>query len=212
MKTLLLRTVCALLLLAAPYAAAQAAKTSTTYVLVDLGSYFSNDGISWDHDPLDGDLDFNRTSFPAEQLPQAGEAASLCDVYFVFPPTDDGRDNNIVCYNQVVKFPRTHCVALHMLATSVSGTRRATFTVTYSDGSSSVLSQRIPDMKGAPGFGRYVGVETDHKHSSEGDEAPGGRLYVLSFKVDPAREIASLTLPEEPAVRVFGITLQSAER
>jgi hypothetical protein len=190
---------------------ARAAQTSTTYTLVNLDDYFNNDGISWDHDPIDGDLDFGWMSLPAEQLARAGQAARLRGVYFVFPPTEDGRDNNIVCYNQVVKVPATRCVALHMLVTSISGTRRAAFNITYVDGSSSTVSQRIPDMKGAPGFGGYVGVETDHKHSSEGDVTPGGRLYVFSFKTDPAREVVSVTLPEEPAIRVFAITLQSAE-
>lgn len=212
MNLILRRTLFALLLAAVSIAAAQVgARGASYYVAVDLSGQFNNDGISWDPDPLDGDLDFSRVSLPGEQVPASGKVVALRDVYFVFPPTEDGRDNNILCYNQLVSFPKRRCAALHMLVTSVSGTRTATFAVTYADGSSSTLSQRIPDMTGAPGFGKYVAVETDHRHTSEGDVTPGVRLYVFSFNLDPSKELVSLTLPEMPAVRIFAITLQPAE-
>ncbi|MEW6226892.1 MAG: hypothetical protein AB1700_02205 [Bacillota bacterium] len=213
MNRIVRRTLFALLFVAASIAAAQVGATGAShYVAVDLSEQFNNDGISWDSDPLDGDLDFNRVSLPAEQVPVSGKVVALRDAYFVFPPTEDGRNNNVLCYNQLINLPRRRCAALHVLVTSVSGTRKATFTVTYADGSSSILSQRIPDMTGAPGFGKYVAVETDHRHTSEGDVTPGVRLYVFSFNLDPSKELVSLTLPEMPAVRIFAITLQPAEQ
>ncbi len=177
---------------------------------VDLSAYFNNDGISWDSDPLDGDLDFGRRSLPAEQLPAPGEIATLAGVPFAFPSAEDGKDNNVLCFNQVIELPAGRYGTLAILVTSVSGTRKVAFTVTYADGSTASLSQRIPDMGGAPGFAKYVAVETDHRHSSEGDETPGARLYAFSFGLDPNKEVASLALPEMAAVRLFAITLLRA--
>jgi len=50
---------------------------------LELSAYFNNDGISYEDDPLDGDLNFAWQSLPAEQLPESGEVVHFQNIWFL---------------------------------------------------------------------------------------------------------------------------------
>jgi len=191
--------------------AAGCAEVDSAYAAVNLNEYLNNDGISWEDDPLDGDLTFTGMTIPAESMPLSGEVFTVGDTPFILPPYEDGALNNVLCYSQDIAVPEGNYQMLWILATSVSATRKLDITLVYSDGSEQVVSQRVADMKGAPGFAKFKAVEADHRHTSEGSVGPGMAIYAFGLPIDGARRLVSIQLPELPTVRLFAITLQIAE-
>ena len=97
-----------------------------------------------------------------------------------------------------------------MLAIAVNGSQTAqTFTVTYTDNSTSTFTQSLSDWSVPQNFaGESKAVAMGYRDNSNGTESTGSYyLYSYSFALNNAKTIRSLTLPGNPNVNVLAVTL-----
>jgi len=85
------------------------------FVLLDLRSYFNNDGISYDPLKCDGDFDGKGATYPAEDLPPSNSLIMVDDIPFYFPSKENGFMNNMVLSSQIINFDPAFIKAMHVL-------------------------------------------------------------------------------------------------
>ena len=112
---------------------------------------------------------------------------------------------------QIVPLPQGKFSALRMLGTGVNGNQAAqTFTVTYTDGATTTITQSLSDWKTPQ---NYSGESRALKMAYVDDTFNGGRiprpiyLYGYSFAIDKKRTVASVTMPNNVNVEVLAMTL-----
>jgi hypothetical protein len=109
-----------------------------------------------------------------------------------------------------IPVPAGQYTTLGMLATGVNGNQASqTFTVHYSDGSSSTVLQSLSDWFTPQGYtGESVAVTMAYR-----DTAGGGKddrtfnLYGYSFNLNSTKTATSITLPDNGDVAVLALTL-----
>lgn len=101
-----------------------------------------------------------------------------------------------------------------LLGTATDGAQTAqAFTVTYTDGTTTVITQSLSDWTLGPQG--YAGESTALTMSYH-DTATGGQnptttyLYGYSFAINAAKTVASLTLPNNPNVVILAVNLVSS--
>lgn len=114
---------------------------------------------------------------------------------------------------KTVPLPAGKFASIRVLATGLEGNQtRQTFTITYTDGTSSTATQSLSDWSGSASFhGESEGVEVPYRLGGDGSiDGNPFHLWAYSFKADPAKEVKSIALPGNRNVLVFGITLVPA--
>ncbi|MGE5481714.1 MAG: hypothetical protein ACM3VX_02245 [Bacteroidota bacterium] len=184
---------------------------------LDLHDLFTNDGVSWDTDPFDGDLvDFPAT-LPAEELPAAGTYWSTTVdgvlVRFKTPDWTDGVMNNVECNGQQVNLPGGSYRAAFVWGALVGGDARGseTFTLVYDDSATEApVTVTVPGWWSAGST--PVGLVTTHSHVQLPEIDPqSGRsatIAAVRIPVDPTRRLVAVRLPQNQSYHVFAVTLQ----
>jgi hypothetical protein len=111
--------------------------------------------------------------------------------------------------SKTIALPQGSYLSVNLLATAVGGDQPAqTFTVNYSDGTTSVFTQGMSDWF-TPGYaGETVVATMASRISPSGAVSPGPcYLYGYSFAVNSAKTVVSITLPSNRNVIVFAIDL-----
>ncbi len=171
---------------------------------------YDKDGIATAASPGDGNFDGGGWSFPAEELPPAG-AALLAGEVFAFPSGADGADNMIEADGQTLTLPPLKASKLHVLASAHNGSVDATATVTYADGTTASVPLRFGDWAGGPAFDEQVAVTTPYRYKAgAGRDSPPVSIFASAEGLDPNRTVASITLPAQPHLKLFGLTLEQA--
>lgn len=177
-------------------------------VPVDLSSVYNVNGMYKKGSKFEpgASADAGGYSFAAETL---GREQVGGDVTFRLGPAD------VVdaVSSKTIPLPAGKYNSLHVLATAIEGNQtRQTFTITYTDGTTSTATQSLSDWSGSAGFrGETDAVEVPYRLT--GDGAVDGNpfhLWAYDFKADPAKEVKSLSLPSNRNVIVFGVTLVPA--
>jgi hypothetical protein len=113
-----------------------------------------------------------------------------------------------------IPLPPGQYSTLNLLATAVNGDQAAqTFSVTYTDGSTTTLTQGLSDWCDAsPDFGEAVVVAMAYRDTSSGsrDSSCAPNLYGYSFAINGAKNVASLTLPSNLNVIVLAVAMAGA--
>lgn len=174
---------------------------------VDISSAFNQDGISTAANPGDGNLDNVGWSLAAEVMPPSGKVTKLAGVDFQMPDYTDGKLNNIEARGQELKVPTGQYHALYMLALAHNGGQRSKLTINYADGSTQVVDLMVSDWCGGPDYGEGVAIEMPYRYDRKGKSAPACRLFRLWWNLDPAKTLTSITLPDNPNIHVFAISL-----
>lgn len=190
--------------------------TKPVVTKVNLGLEYNQDGISHDSDRADGDMDLNGHTVSAEQLPD--EIVSE-DISFAMGPKQDGQKNVVMAAGQTIPLnsgsnPNN---ALYILGTSVNGPQSGDFSVQYDDGISSTAKtlqfNEWTAMIGGFGLTRItdkIGYAVSHRHNPWGDDAYRETyLYVYKITLDPAKTASSITLPDNPNMKIFAMSLAS---
>jgi alpha-mannosidase len=115
--------------------------------------------------------------------------------------------------DKTVTLPAGKYASIRVLATALEGNQtRQTFTITYTDGTSTTVSQSLSDWSGSSDFrGESEGVEVPYRLGGDGSiDGNPFHLWAYNFKTDPAKEVKSISLPGNRNVLVFGITLVTA--
>ena len=121
--------------------------------------------------------------------------------------------NNVVTANgQTIALPTTNAATLRLLATAVNGNQSdQSFVVTYTDGTQTTFTQSLSDWYTPQSYaGESVAATTNYR-----DTAGGGRdtrtfrVHAYTLRLDPSKQVRSLTLPNNSNVEVLAINLQS---
>lgn len=214
---------------------AEVTERGATQVLpVSLAPFFNVDGISFDTNRADGDLDGEGHSFPGELLPPyvfrpgAGSPAISPTLYpsglwvrpiaaqkdtervfFRFPDKREGEKNGVACQGQRIAVPTAPRRAVHLLATATAGGTSGTVTFLYADGSRTEAVVSMSSWTEGPRHGEPIAFTCRHRHRPDGDE-PGVRVHLYQYTLapDPKKPLAAILLPQNPAMKVFAITLE----
>jgi hypothetical protein len=185
--------------------------TSDGWCAAKLDAFLNHDGISTHAHPGDGTFDGSGWSYAAEVMPAPGPVTML-GTPFEFPDSADGANNSIAASGQTVLLPEGRFDGARMIGASHHGAADpAVATLNYSDGSTDTVSIAFSDWAQPPGAGQQIAWTADHRHyRSTGDVGPTVFLFGRSLAVDPSRTLESITLPNNPRLNVFAVSLHAA--
>ena len=115
-----------------------------------------------------------------------------------------------VVTGKTIALPAGKFTDLKVLAVGVEGEQEMqTFSVSYSDGSSSSFTQSLSDWAGPRNFpGESVAFSLPYRLSSDGSRDTGAFYgYAYSFPLDSNKVVRSISLPGNRDVLVFALTL-----
>jgi len=173
---------------------------------VSLASVFSGTGIFADAKaPGTGGVDGEGSAYSAAFL---SGTKTYKDVSFQLGPA--GSPDFVSCTGQVVPVNAGPAASLWLMATAVEGNQIGqTILVTYTDGTTDSLSQNFSDWfqpRSFPGEGRAVRMP--YRLLADGSKDPRTfYVYGYGFALSPAKTVKSVTLPNNPLVKLFAMTL-----
>jgi len=169
---------------------------------------FNLDGISTDANRTDGNFD-NGYTYPAELLPST---IVRDGVTFQLGPTNNGANNTLVCQGQTISFDGTNYDHVSLLAAAASGNTSGTFALAPGG---EPVSLAVPYFTGFFGqwnppslpLGQEIGWVCAHRHNGSGANDAYRFCYLFKYDLALPPNASSLTLPDEPNLRIFAITL-----
>ena len=114
---------------------------------------------------------------------------------------------------KIVALPARKFASLKILAVGVNGDQELqTFTVTYTDGTSSSFSQSLSDWASAPRFkGESIGATMGYRLVGDGGkDSRSFYAFAYTFALDKNKQVRSLSLPSNRDVIVFAATMVPA--
>ncbi|WP_460626358.1 RICIN domain-containing protein [Intrasporangium mesophilum] len=188
--------------------------TKTTLAHPSLASAFSNVAITAQANPTPGNIDGGGSSFIAERLaaqgvtPGAKVSANGFD--FTWPSSQPGTKDNVASAGETIQLSGQGN-ALALLGTGTSGSAGGAATVHYTDGSSTTATIGFPNWccLATDTYGAKIAVTTMGKNTPTGPAYPtvAYRIYTKTVRIDPAKQVAAVTLPANSAAHVFAMTV-----
>ena len=185
------------------------------FELLDLSTYFNQDGISSDEDRTDGDFAGTGRTYPAEDLPSSNSILRCDNVLFRFPDKRDGAKNNIALEGQRIPVPMHPYESLHLLGVSAGTSLEDTVRFFFADGVSEEAflglssSRRGHDLK----YGERVAIQctgfhypSRHVYTDKLDLIYG--IWMQTVPVRSYKPLLTIQLPDNPGMHVFALTLQ----
>jgi len=180
--------------------------TTGTGTQVNLSSDFNVSGIYTDGSKYStGGLDGMGYSYSANLL---GTTRVYNNVLFDFGPANEL--DVVGCSGQTLALPAVKAAGLMLLATGVEGDQTAqTFTVTYTDGTSSKFVQSLSDWFTPQKYaGESEGVAMAYRDFDNGTKDNRTfNLYSYRFALTATKVVQSITLPNNAHVVVLAATL-----
>ncbi|MGP5714529.1 GH92 family glycosyl hydrolase [Brachybacterium tyrofermentans] len=178
--------------------------------IVPLEDALTLDGVATLEDPSAGDFDGKGWAFAGDELPAPGEVP-VDDVVMRIPSTE-GTDPNLAVGPFTVEVGKL-TQRLTLLATARNGdTSDVPLTLTYADGSAEETTVSVGDWAGgSPSFDNRPGLHQEYRiENGVGRVGPETDLWLLDVPTDPTRELASITVGDEPDLAVMAVTAQHA--
>lgn len=176
-------------------------------VSVNLASFFNVTGFVADGTQFSASAGFDEggASFPAKSL---SSTVVSHDVNFKLGPA--GAPDAIASNGNTIPLPGSAHGSLWLLASTINGGHRdLTVAVTYTDGTVQKFAQNFSDWYLPSGFpGESRAAHTDYRAMADGGKDPRTfYVYSYGYPLDAKKTVKSVTLPTEPSVRVFAISL-----
>jgi hypothetical protein len=171
----------------------------------NLSGAFNREGIVTDGTTFSGGLDGGGSSYSSNLL---GTTLTFNGASFTFGTAN--QNNAVSAGGQTITLPSGNFSTLRMLATGVDGNQASqTFTVTFSDGTSTSFTQSISDWFTPQSFaGESIASSMAHRDNGDGStDARTFDLYGYSFTLNNTKTVSSITLPNNGNVEVLAITL-----
>ena len=173
-----------------------------------MSSQFNQVGLTDDDHTNLGNLDGLGYSYSIDAL--GGSAVAWAGTTFNLGSA--GQNNVVSANNQTVVLPGGTYTALQLLAASVFGPQSGTFTVHYSDGTSSTFTQSFSDWAvNSSEPGESVVESMSYRNSNQ--DGGNGRdmrslfVYGYSFALDPTKTVLSVTLPNNSDIKILAMSL-----
>ena len=173
-----------------------------------LSSFFNSAAIYTDGTTFSGGADGGGRAYSARLL---GSTLSWNGCVFTLGPAN--ANDVIRCANQTITLPSGNFSSLQLLATAVDGAQSGRqFTVTYTDGSTSVFTQSLSDWTSPQNFpGETVVAATAYRNTGSGtaDTVTRAFIYGYSFSLNNNKTVRSINVPNDSDVLVFAMTLDN---
>jgi beta-glucosidase len=189
------------------------ADAATTVPYATTAAAYNNHGISADSDPGTGDIDPGGYSFSATQLAAVGytpgATVTAGGLDYSWPDTQPGEPDNVAAAGQVIHVQRQGS-RLGLLGTGIGSAHSGTVTVTYTDGTTADLAVFFPDWYSNAASGNsQLAVTTANWNRPPGDTLGNHAvsLYTTGGALDPARTVATVTLPKDSGFHVFALSV-----
>jgi len=186
----------------------------TVYVQVAAeGSFaaaYNATGISSDTDTSQADFDRSSNSYSRQALAaaglNAGDQVEVSGTTFTWPDSPPARPDHLYADGQTIDVKDTQ--RLTFVGAAIYGDTRSTATVNFSDGSTAKTDLSFGDWVYPGGglepvFDNTVVAKTAYRNPSHGDQA-----FIFAtkpFEAPDGKTIASVTLPKEVNIHLFGI-------
>jgi hypothetical protein len=155
--------------------------------------------------PVTGGFDAGGASYSADLL---GTTQTWKNVQFHLGPATGA--NVISARGQVIPLVGGRYASLWVLGAGVGGNQMAqSFTVTYTDGTSENLVQNISDWYQPRSFpGESRAIKMAYRNMANGArDARTFYVYSYGFTLNSAKTVQSLTLPDNPNIKILAATL-----
>ncbi len=174
---------------------------------VDLARAFNTSGFATDAKQFDATTGFDGggASYSAALL---GTGVTNQNVRFNIGKPDVA--NTVSARGQKIALPKGKFGSLWFLGAAVEGSQKAqTFVVNYADGTQTTLVQNVSDWFAPQSFpGETRAVSMNYRNMGSGTRDPRTfYAYSYGFPLDKTKEVASVTLPDNPNVRILGMSL-----
>ena len=176
-------------------------------VAVDLSKSYNLIGVVKDGATFGADTGFDGggAAFSSKDVGPMVETKNV-----MFKVGAPGANNVIAAKGETIALPAGNFGSLWLLGAATEGGQRAQqFTVNYSDGSKQVFAQNMSDWyapQSFPGESRAVKSESRVMADGTADGRPFS-MYSYGFKLDANKTVQSLTLPNNPYVKIAGVSL-----
>ncbi len=159
---------------------------------VSLASAFNTVGISTDGNTIPGNLDGWGYSYSGNVL---GSAITTGGVTYSLGSA--GTSNAARANGQTVALTAGKFATLRFLGTGVNGAQTGTFTINYTDGTSSVVKQTFSDWHVPTGAAHEtIATTSTYRNATSGrDNVYGFSVYAYTIDLDPTKTVRSVTLP-----------------
>ncbi|MFB9930506.1 hypothetical protein ACFORO_43485 [Amycolatopsis halotolerans] len=177
----------------------------TVHEMLPLEPFLNNQAATTPANLADGRLNVWRNSIPA----QPGPLERVVDgVPLRSTPLDGNGPDNLVCSGQWIEVPQRRWDWLYVIG---CGERRVRDYVTwhFADGSASRDRFELSDLwEGRSDYGEEFALRTDTIHYPQHvQERIGITLWCQRVPVTRRQPLCALSLPENPAVHLFAMTL-----
>ncbi|MBC8136090.1 MAG: hypothetical protein H8F28_09415 [Fibrella sp.] len=151
-------------------------------------------------------------SSPAPAYPSgyyADYSPSARRIAFRYGSSEDGAKNAIAAAQQTINLPKGSYVGLHLAATATGGqTESVPLVFTYADKTTETITVSVRDWSEAQSpTGDTLATMTRRKRTPQGDEPKASYLRHIIASVNIAKELVSVTLPDNLKVKIFAMTL-----
>jgi len=174
--------------------------------LVDLSPYYNVSGIAVDNVPFtSGGLDGGGRSYSGMLL---GASQTVSGTVFALGPM--GVPDAVS--GQTVTLPSGKFTALKLLATGINSNQTSQrFTVTYTDGTTTAITQSMSDWFTPQNYaGESQAMTMNYRDNSTATtEGAAFHLYGYSFALNNAKTVRSITLPQNRNIVVLAMTLST---
>lgn len=176
-------------------------------VAADLSKAYNEMGIVREGATFGADTGFDGggAAFSSKDV---GASLTTKDVQFKLGAP--GTNNVIAARGDVIALPQGKFASLWLMGAATEGGQRGQqFTVNYSDGSQQVFAQNLSDWYAPQSFpGESRAVKTQSRVMGDGTlDARPFSLYSYGFALDPNKTVKSLTLPNNPNIKIAGVSL-----
>jgi predicted alpha-1,2-mannosidase len=183
------------------------AGTTDAACLVDLAAERTVDGTATVAAPAEGDFDGGGWSYDADLLPAAGPV-TWAGVTYQAPDPAGTAKNFVPARGQSLLLPTGDHERLHLVATTHNGPVTAALTIGYADGTSAPVTVTVADWCGTAATGTTTVLAMPHRiKAGQGVDGPPVSLFGVSLPVAEGKQIRSVTLPNDPRLRLYAVTL-----
>lgn len=173
------------------------------YAYVDLSSAYNQDGFSFSGNKADGNLGGSGKTFPAELVPAF---VRYNGVRFQMGPTADGNNNVVRCASQILSMPGGAYSSVRVLCVSTNDNGNDSFTLKYSDGTTSSSSPQIYDWRASPVLNESVALTVPKTYTSLAVDWNLAHMQVVTLPANSTKSLTGLQIPNRSSTVILAIT------
>ncbi|KGN38656.1 GH92 family glycosyl hydrolase [Knoellia subterranea] len=176
---------------------------------VDLGDERNHDGTATVGASSEGNFDGSGWAYDAALLPAAG-AWEHDGVEYAVPSASGTTPNFVEARGQTLLVPAGQRSRLRLVGATHNGDVTTSLRVTYTDGSTADVPVALTDWAASSGRnGNTVALDMDHRiRNGSGVDGPPVQLFAHSAATNSAKELQSITLPNDPRFEVYALTVE----